>query len=132
RSHRAGARAIDRDSKWIPNQTLFARGRLAPQSVRALRAGEVPLTGAGIRLTTPETDLPRDVTPEEADIFRKIEPYTMTSVERVISLIRAVKYVVDNRLEGAFVECGVWRGGSMMAVSLAMMNMGETGRSIFL
>lgn len=82
--------------------------------------------------TAAQHNLPRDVTAEEADIFRKIGPYTMTSVERAVSLIRAVEYVVDNRLEGAFVECGVWRGGSMMAVAYALMNMGETGRSLFL
>jgi O-methyltransferase len=72
------------------------------------------------------------LTTEEADIFRRVEPYTMTSVERTVSLIRAVKYVVDNRLEGAFVECGVWRGGSAMAVAFMLINMGETGRSLFL
>lgn len=83
-------------------------------------------------MTTAHHNLPRDVTLEEADIFRTIEPYTMTSVERAISLIRAVKYVVENRLAGAFVECGVWRGGSMMAVALTLVNLGETGRSLFL
>jgi O-methyltransferase len=92
----------------------------------------MPPAGSGVKVTTARYDLPRDITAEEADIFRAIEPYTMTSVERAISLIRAVQYVVGNHLEGAFVECGVWRGGSMMAVARALMNMGQTGRSLFL
>jgi O-methyltransferase len=28
----------------------------------------------------------------------------------------AVEYVVANDLPGSFVECGAWKGGSMMAV----------------
>ncbi len=65
-------------------------------------------------------------------IYRKVEPYTMTSVERVVTLVRAVKYVIGNGIEGDFVECGVWRGGSMMAVAHVLKGMGETGRRLFL
>ena len=65
-------------------------------------------------------------------IYRKVEPYTMTSVERVVTLVRAVKYVIGNGIEGDFVECGVWRGGSMMAVAHVLKGMRETGRGLFL
>ena len=77
-------------------------------------------------------EYPRDATPDERAIYAKIEPYTMTSVERVITLIRAVKYIVDNRIPGDFVECGVWRGGSMMAVAHVLALCGSTGRKLFL
>jgi O-methyltransferase len=41
----------------------------------------------------------------------------MTSPERLAALCIAVEYVVANSIEGAFVECGVWRGGSSMAAA---------------
>ena len=39
------------------------------------------------------------------------KPYTMTSTECLWSTLIAVRHVVRNRIAGAFVECGVWRGG---------------------
>jgi O-methyltransferase len=78
------------------------------------------------RFLPPAAELPRDMTDEEKLIFSRVEPYTMTSLERVITLIRAVQYAVS--LEGEFVECGVWKGGSMMAVALSLLNLGRTDR----
>ena len=40
----------------------------------------------------------------------------MTSVERLNSLIDAVSYITGNRIEGDFVECGTWKGGSVMCM----------------
>jgi hypothetical protein len=76
--------------------------------------------------------LPRDVTPEEARIHAAIRPYTLTPVARVVTLIRAVQYVVAGGLDGDFVECGVWRGGSMMAIAHTLVAMGATDRQLFL
>jgi O-methyltransferase len=56
----------------------------------------------------------------------------MTSIERVITLIRAVKYLHDNRIEGDIAECGVWRGGSMMVVAYTLKELGDTTRKLFL
>ncbi len=44
----------------------------------------------------------------------------------------AVDYVVKNRVPGAIVECGVWRGGSMMAAARTLLKLGDTTRDIFL
>jgi O-methyltransferase len=73
-----------------------------------------------------------DMSPLELEIYQKVKPYTMTTVEKVISLVRAVQYLVGNRIPGDFVECGVWRGGSMMAVALALRAAGQTDRNLFL
>jgi O-methyltransferase len=73
-----------------------------------------------------------DVTAGELDIYQQIKPFTMTTVEKVLALIRAVQYVIRNRIAGDFVECGVWRGGSMMAVALALRAAGHTDRDLFL
>ena len=55
----------------------------------------------------------------------------MTGRERVKALVQATAYVVQNKIEGAFIECGVWRGGSVMAMALALKDMGEV-REIYL
>ncbi|MDZ7771610.1 MAG: TylF/MycF/NovP-related O-methyltransferase [Balneolaceae bacterium] len=44
----------------------------------------------------------------------------MTSSERIHALVTAIEYLVSNDIEGDIVECGVWRGGSMMAAALAL------------
>lgn len=49
----------------------------------------------------------------------------MTSPERLEALIAATEYVVKAPIPGAIVECGVWKGGSMMAAALALMNLTE-------
>jgi O-methyltransferase len=65
-------------------------------------------------------------------IVMSVQPYTMTSAARVISLCNAVEHVVRNAISGALVECGVWRGGSMMAAALALQHLGDTDRDLFL
>jgi O-methyltransferase len=61
----------------------------------------------------------------------KVEPFTMTSYERIAALIDATRHVVRSRIGGAIVECGVWRGGSMMAVAQTLLEEGEV-RDLYL
>src|SRR4030095_12836637 len=68
----------------------------------------------------------------ETEIFRAVSRFTLTGVKRIVYLIRATKYIVENSIAGDFVECGVWRGGSMMTVALTLKRMGETGRNLYL
>jgi hypothetical protein len=71
---------------------------------------------------------------EEADVelCLRVAPYTMTTPARIYSLVRAVEYVSTRAVPGAFVECGVWRGGSMMAVALTLLRLGVTDRDLYL
>lgn len=75
---------------------------------------------------------PPDFSPENIEICEIVKPYTMTSQERVNSLINAVRYVVKNELNGAFVECGVWKGGSSMAMALTLNKLGSEKRDMYL
>ena len=61
-----------------------------------------------------------------------VEPYTLTRPERIGALRAAVHHVVDADVPGAFVECGVWKGGSMMAVALALLEKRVTDRDLYL
>lgn len=73
-----------------------------------------------------------DVDDAVREIFNRVKPYTMTSPERVIGLCDAVRYVVANGVEGAIVECGVWRGGSSMAAALMLSALGAADRDLYL
>jgi O-methyltransferase len=65
-------------------------------------------------------------------IIEQVSPYTMVSPERISSVIESVRYVVRADIPGAIVECGVWRGGSMMAAALALLDAGVTDRDLYL
>ncbi|WP_299123557.1 TylF/MycF/NovP-related O-methyltransferase [uncultured Winogradskyella sp.] len=70
-----------------------------------------------------------DFTRDELDIIGKVKGFTMTSAERVVSLIRAVNYIELNNIGGSIIECGVWKGGSIMAALLALK---EKNRDVYL
>ncbi len=69
---------------------------------------------------------------DERAVWDRVCPFTMTSAERVAAVCRAVKYLVSSGIAGDIVECGVWRGGSIMAAALTLLQMGDTGRDLWL
>lgn len=75
---------------------------------------------------------PTDLGLEVEETFASVSPFTMTGIERVQALVNAVRYVVQARVEGAIVECGVWKGGSMMAVARTLLEVGESHRELWL
>lgn len=73
-----------------------------------------------------------DLSEIERNIVRTVQPYTMVSIERIVNVILAVKYVVQHRVPGDIVECGVWRGGCTMAAALTLKSLGDTTRRLYL
>ena len=74
-----------------------------------------------------------DIKEEEFwEIYNLCKDYTMTSVERMYSLYSSVNYVLENNIEGDFVECGVWRGGSSMLMAKMLKNRSISDRKIYL
>lgn len=78
------------------------------------------------------TKFPADFSSDEIAIISSAKPYTMTSNERLVSLLRSIDYIDQNNIQGDIVECGVWRGGSMVAACTKLMKLGKTNRKIFL
>lgn len=74
----------------------------------------------------------KDIDSETREIFNAVEPFTMTGLVRVHALVSAVEYVVREGVPGAFAECGVWRGGSVLAMLLKLLRLGATDREIYL
>jgi len=94
--------------------------------------------GGGDRRSAVDSELPGahafplDFEEADTELCRRVGPYTMTTPARIYALIRAVEYVSARELPGALVECGVWRGGSMMAVALTLLRLGIRDRDLYL
>ncbi len=84
------------------------------------------------RLSSQASSLPVEATRGDAELIASLQEYTMTSPQRLWSLLGAVRHVVDNRIPGDFVECGVWRGGSVMAMARQLGALGVNDRRIWL
>lgn len=65
-------------------------------------------------------------------MISRIGGFSMSSFERQAALIQACRYLVRQKVEGCFVECGVWRGGSSMAAALTFAQESDVDRNIYL
>jgi hypothetical protein len=65
-------------------------------------------------------------------VLSRCKPYTMTSAERLYSVYKSIEYIEKANIEGAIVECGVWRGGSTMCALLALKEHKNFNREVFL
>lgn len=65
-------------------------------------------------------------------LYEQCKPFTMTGVERMYALFKAVSYVAQHKIPGCFAECGVWRGGSAMLIAKTLQHYGVTDRKIYL
>src|SRR3954452_13888932 len=62
--------------------------------------------------------------PADRGIVEAALPFTMTGIPRILAVVDSVRYCAHREISGAFVECGVWRGGSVMAMLLTLLDMG--------
>lgn len=79
-----------------------------------------------------EFQVPRDADPFDAETIAVVRSYTMTSPQRILALCEAIRYLVRCAVPGDVVECGVWRGGSMMAAARTLLHLGDRSRTLFL
>jgi hypothetical protein len=73
-----------------------------------------------------------DYGPELERTIRQVRKRTMTSPRRLAALCDSVSHVARADVPGAIVECGVWKGGSMMAAALTLIGLGATDRDLYL
>jgi len=79
-----------------------------------------------------ELTLPIDMDDDFLPVFRKYRPFTMTAISRMYAQYKAVKYIISAQIPGSMVECGVWKGGTMMMTASEMLKLGELKRKIYL
>jgi O-methyltransferase len=70
--------------------------------------------------------------PKDRLIVEEALPLTMTGVPRLLALVDSVRYCVRREIPGAFAECGVWLGGSVMAMLMTLRELGVEDRDIYL
>lgn len=81
---------------------------------------------------------PAEATKREIEIMEHvIQPgnsnnaLTMVGVNRLWAAIQATKYIVENDIEGDFVECGVWRGGCSLAMAMVLDDL-KSNKKVYL
>jgi O-methyltransferase len=101
--------------------------RLIPTRLRHGRRKD-PAEGSP---TPPAPDLDHLDDADRAIVERAL-PFTMTGVHRLQALVDAVRHCERAGVPGAFAECGVWRGGSVVAMILTLQELGTSDRDIYL
>lgn len=69
---------------------------------------------------------------EFLEIYDICKEYTFTSIHKMYATYLATKYCGVNGIEGDFVECGVWKGGSSMLIALTLNKINKKDKKIYL
>ena len=101
--------------------------RRATSGIRSRLRGE----RRGVPAADVEQQLAELESTERAIVERAL-PYTMTGVPRLAALVNAVRYCETRGVPGDFAECGVWRGGSVLAMALTLGELGSRNRTLHL
>lgn len=104
----------------------MAQLRRMRERLRKISEGSLDQPGAD------SGDLASLFDPRDQAIIDEVRPHTMTSELRIEGLLQAVRYVVDRGISGAFAECGVWRGGSVLAMVRQLQRLGVEDRELYL
>jgi len=94
----------------------------------------------GYDLTIKRTSqvIPKDLDADTIKVIDRVwsldekDRLTMTSPERLNAFCNAVQYIERSNIPGAIVECGVWKGGSMMAAALTLNRLKVSSRELYL
>jgi len=73
-----------------------------------------------------------DFDESDGELIKKVQPFTRSTPERIYALIKAVEYVVKSSILGDIVECGVWKGGSVVVIAETLLKLKETNRNLYL
>lgn len=73
-----------------------------------------------------------DVDQRTLDTVTSVRIYTRTTRAQVVALCEAVRYLTASDIPGDLVECGVWRGGSMLAAARTLLEAGDHSRELWL
>jgi O-methyltransferase len=66
------------------------------------------------------------------EFLKIVKPYTMTSTERINELFNSLEYIRTNKIDGDFVECGVWKGGNILGIMEYLYYHNMTDRNVWL
>lgn len=102
------------------------------QSAKYVAQSALRHAGYIVRRVNTEPEFPPDFDTATGNLCRFVRPFTATSPERIFALRQSVQYLIKNDISGDIVECGVWKGGSMMAVAQTLCEIGTVDRNLHL
>jgi len=73
-----------------------------------------------------------DMDAEFLPLYEACRRFSMTSADRMFALYKALHYLEGAGIDGSLVECGVWRGGSMMLAAKTLLKLGNCHRDLYL
>ena len=73
-----------------------------------------------------------DIAPADIDVIKSVNSFSMTSTEALNAVIESIKYITAKGVPGAIVECGVWKGGSMMAAAKTLQRIKRNDIDLYL
>lgn len=111
---------------------LKSKVRERDAEIKRLRAASAPKPAPKPQPKPKKPALPSDYGHEFAKIWDAVRERTMTGHEKVFDLYQAVQYVTQHDIPGGIVECGVWRGGSMLTVAHTLELLGVRDRELYL
>lgn len=68
----------------------------------------------------------------EPSVRKFVRPNTMLPDARLSNIVASIDSVAKNDIRGAYVECGVWKGGSVLLAGLYLDKIGERNRDLHL
>ena len=77
-------------------------------------------------------DALHDLDEDARQTIVRVKDHTMMDPEKLYALIAAVRYICKHDIAGDIVECGVWRGGAIMAAALTLDQLGSDDRRFYL
>lgn len=69
---------------------------------------------------------------EANEAIKTVRKNTMLPYTNLVTLYEHVLYCEKNKIEGDFVECGVWKGGAVGLMALGNLNYGSNRRKLHL
>jgi len=73
-----------------------------------------------------------DLEAQARELIPSVADFTMVPVQRLINLYQQVMHCEQAGIAGSFVECGVWKGGSVALMALANLKSGKERRHLHL
>jgi hypothetical protein len=90
------------------------------------------LESLGLRKPKAPRPMGYDLEAEAMALVPVVRPFTMIPLPRLITLHQQVRYCDTAGIPGAFVECGVWKGGSVGMMALSNLRHGAARRDLHL
>ena len=85
----------------------------------------LPIENNSLKFLYPEA------TDHEISIVETAAKFSMTSHDRIFTLLKAIQQIDNNDLEGDFVECGVWKGGNLILFQKMIEKLKIKNRKIY-